>query len=284
MSRPVLFTGYDCTREPREKLVAASLDYDFEQFRCSGDIPETRGIKDLMTAEEIREDQYRMNSCAGFGLIHSAAVGFWLATGIWRAFNPHWTYRLGQARDGIRGDNGATIHNVVESAKSDGLLPQDIENDGRKEYPYPRDQYDFRYPPQAKMLAAERTVGYSVVLRSFRACLNFLQAGQGAIVIGGPWGNWQPGPGGICNQFRSGGGGHARAYVDWITIRGQVYLVEANSHFEQYGDRGFAYHSEQFVDQQCRDRYFVAIGISDIKLGQNDKPKQRRHRRFVKLV
>jgi hypothetical protein len=280
----VRFTGYDPAREPREKLVAAALDYDFEQFRCSGDIPPTRGIKDLMRQNGVREDQWAMNACAGFGMVHGSAVGFYLATGVWRTFNPHWTYRLGQKRDGINGDNGATIHNVVESGKLDGLLPQDVENDGKKEFPFPRDQYNFRYPPIAAGIAKDRKVGYSVVLRSFRAILNFLQAGQGAVIIGGPWGNWRPDANGICRQFRSGGGGHARAYVDWVTINGEVMLDEANSHFLTYGDEGHAYHTESFVDAQCRDPQFVAIGVSDISLGPGDKPKQRRHRRFVKLT
>lgn len=236
-----------------------------------------------MIANKIREDQFRMNSCAGFGTIHAAAVGFWLATGVWRSFNPLWTYRRGQEIDGIRGDNGATIYGVTESAKRNGLLVQDIENDGKKEYPFPRDQYNFAFPGSCVNLAKERTVGYTVELKSFQAMLNFLQAGQGAIVIGGPWGNWSPDRNGFCDRFVSGGGGHARAYVDWATFDRRARLVEANSHFESYGDDGFAYHSEEFVNAQCSDRNFVAIGISDIKLSEGDKPKQRKHR-FVKLV
>ncbi len=283
-SNPIPFTGYDPSIEPREELFAACIDYDFEQFLCSGDIPDTRNIMEMMIDEEIREDQFRMNSCAGFGTVHAAAVAFWLATGTWRTFNPHWTYRNGQRRDGIRGDRGATIHNVVQSGKEDGLLVQDVENDGKKEFPFPRDQYSFEYPPQAGVIAKQRTVGYSVRLKSYQAILNFLQAGQGAVVIGGPWGNWEPDSKGIARKFRSGGGGHARAYTDWKKIGSEFMLVEANSHFKSYGDRGFAYHTPEFVDAQCRDGSFVAIGISDIKLGPGDKPKQRPHRRYVKLV
>lgn len=276
----ISFTGYDPKIEPRDKLRAACIDYDFETFLCSGDIPETRGLKDIMR----RDDQYRMNSCAGFGCTNAGEVGFYLQTGTWRQFNPHWTYRRGQEFSGIRGDNGATIHGVVESAKKNGFLPEDIENDGKAEFPFPRDQYSFQYPASASQLAKERTVGYSVELRSWQACVNFLQGGQGAIVIGGPWGNWRPDARGICRRFAGGGGGHARAYIDWIKIDGELMLVEINSHFKSYGDNGFAYHSQEFVEAQFRDRWFVAIGISDIKLGPGDKPKQRPHRRFVKLT
>jgi hypothetical protein len=284
MSSDIKFTGYDPDIEPLEDLQSAAIDYDFEQFLCSGDMPDTRDIMQLMIDNKIREDQFRMNSCAGFGTVHGGSTTFWLSTGVWRAFNPHWTYRKGQARDRIKGDRGATIHNVVESGKIDGLLVQDVENDGRKEFPFPRDQYDFQYPPQASEIAAKRKIGYSAVLRSYQACLNFLQAGQGAIVIGGPWGNWSPDRNGICRRFAGGGGGHARAYVDWKKIGSDFCLVEANSHFESYGDDGFGYHTPEFVDAQFRDGRFVAIGISDIALGPGDKPKQRPHRRYVKLV
>ena len=284
MADPIPFTGYDPDIEPREELFAACLDYDFEDFMCSGDIPETRNIKDMMIANAIREDQFRMNSCSGFGVVHAASVGFWLQTGSWRSFNPHWTYRNGQRRDRIRGDRGATIHNVVVSAKEDGLLVQDVENDGKKEFPFPRDRYDFEYPPQAGVIAKQRTIGYSVRLRSFEAMLKFLQAGQGAIVVGGPWGNWRPDRNGFATEFVGGGGGHARARVDWMKARGKWWLVDPNSHFKTFGDDGFYYVDEDFVEAECRDPRFVAIGISDIKLGPGDKPKQRPHRRYVKLV
>lgn len=273
------FTGYDPKVEPREALRAQCIDYDFGNFVCSGEIPETRGIKDVMR----RDDQFRMNSCAGFGLTNSAEVSFWLKTGAWRQFNPHWSYRRGQEQSGIRGDTGATIDGVVRGGKQAGLLPEDIQNDGKAEYPFPRDQYDYQYPASCAALAKERTIGYSAELTSWQAAVNFLQGGQGAIVIGGPWGNWRPDSRGICRQFQSGGGGHARAWIDWIQIDGELMLVEANSHFTSYGVNGFAFHTERFVEQQFRDRYFCAIGISDITLSAGDKPKQRPHRRFVKL-
>jgi len=275
----VPFTGYVPENEPRELLAAQCIDYDFSEFTCSGDIPQTRGIKDMMR----RDDQYRMNSCTGFGLTNAGEVTYWLATGKNRQFNALWTYRHGQRFDGIVGDRGATIHGVVASAKTQGLLPEDVEDDGKPDLPYSQD-YNYRFPPKCAEIAAARKIGYSAELKSWRACVNFLQAGQGAIVIGGPWGNWQPDARGICRTFRSGGGGHARAYVDWITISGELMLVEANSHFKQYGDNGFAYHAQTFVDAQFRDRNFVAIGVSDISLGPGDKPTQRRHRRFVKLT
>lgn len=280
MSSDTTFTGYDPSLEPRDMLASSCIDYDFEQFMCSGDIPDTRGLKHVMR----RDDQYQMNSCAGFGCTNAGEVGFFLQTGKWRQFNPHWTYRRGQEISNIRGDRGATIFGVVEGAKRNGFLPEDIENDGKAEFPFPRDNYGFQYPASASQLAKDRTIGYSVEIKSWQAAVNFLQSGQGAIVIGGPWGNWSPDRRGICRRFAGGGGGHARAWIDWETIDGELMLVEINSHFKTYGDNGFAYHAQSFVDAQFADRSFVAIGISDVKLGPGDQPKQRPHRRYVKLV
>lgn len=279
-----IFTGYDPRAEDRDKLFAHCLDYDFSAFCCSGDIPETRGVMDLMT----REDQYRMNSCGGFGMVHAGQTCWWLANGDFREFNPHWSYIKGQQIDGRRTDTGVSIRGVVEGAMRFGLLVQDIENDGKLEFSYPRDNYRFRYPQEADAIAAQRKVGYKAAVPGWKAKLNFLQSGQGAIVNGGSWGNWSPDREGICRKFkrttRMSGAYHARAYVDWITIRGEVFLVEANSHFRSFGKNGYSFHSEEFIEEQDRDPAFVAVGVSDISLGPGDVPKQRRHRRFVKLT
>lgn len=268
-----IFTGYDPSFENREELENSHIDFDFTTFCCAAEVPPTRGIMEKMT----REDQFSMNSCAGFGLVHAAQVAFYLQTGDFREFNPHWSYRAGQRVDRRNTDNGCSIGGVIKGGKTEGLLPQDIENDGTLDFPYPRDQYNFRYPASASEVAAKRKIGYSAAVPGWEGKLNFLQAGQGAIVIGGSWGNWAPDADGICREFRPSPRGpfHARAYVDWITIGGEVYLVEANSHFKQYGKKGYAFHNRRFVEAQDRDTAFVAAGVSDITLGPGDKPKER---------
>ena len=254
-----VFTGYNPELEPREELFASCLDYDVMDLVVQGDLPDTRNIMDKMR----RDDQYNMNSCAGFGMTNAGEVCYYLASGKWRQFNPLWTYRHGQAKSGIRGDNGATITGVVRSSEEEGLLPEDIDNDGKTEYPYVRN-YNFRFPAECAQIASNWKIGYKINLRGFDQILRFLQAGQGAVVTGGSWGNWKPDSRGICRQFRGGGGGHARAYVDWITIDGEVMLVEPNSHFKSFGYNGFSFHTKSFVDQQAQDRWTVTIGVSDL--------------------
>lgn len=254
------FTGYDPRRENRAGLTANAIKFDIMSLNCAGDIPDTRGIKDLMR----RDDQHQMNSCAGFGMTNVLEVCHYNQTRVWRQFNPLWSYRRGQEVDNIRGDNGATIYGVTQAAKTKGGLPEDIDNDGKPEYPY-KVEYNFPFPRDCYDIAANWTIGYTIELRGFDQILRFLQTGQGAVVVGGAWGNWKPNSAGIATRFVSGGGGHARAYVDWTTINGVLHLVEANSHYKTYGDNGFAYHTKQFVDSQAQDKWTVTIGCSDLK-------------------
>ncbi len=65
------------------------------------------------------------------------------------------------------------------------------------------------------------------------------------------------------------------AYVDWITIRNEVFLVEANSHFKTFGRNGYSSTAKNFVEEQEKDPAYVDAGISDITLGPGDKPKER---------
>lgn len=278
------FTGLiEMTGEQKEKLLASCIDFDFGNLVCSDDDIESANIQELMIANKIREDQYNMNSCAGFGMAHAGATAFYFQTGTWREFNPHWSYRRGQEINGIRGDSGATIHGVVTAAMKSGMLVDDIENDGVKEFPYPRDNYNFQYPASAATLAAERKIGYMANLTSWEAMFNFIVARQGAIVIGGPWGGWKPASNGVCTRFASGGGGHARCRNDINKKNGEWTILEVNSHFVNYGDRGFGHMTRQFVESELRDRSFVAIGVSDLTLKPGDKPTPRR-RRFVNFT
>lgn len=253
------FTGYLINEEERTLLARQCIDVPVSELVVQGDLPKTRGIKNLMR----RDDQGRISSCSGFGLTNAAEVSYFLRSKKWRQFNPMWSYRRGQQVSNITGDRGATIHGVVSAAKRIGLLPEDMDGDGKVDVPY-REQYNMPYPAKSEDVARLWRIGYSVELRGFDEILRFLQANQGAVVVGGPWGNWKPGAGGVCRRFAGGGGGHARCYCDWIEIDGETMLVEANSHGRSYGDNGFAYHTKAFVEAQAADRSVVTIGVSDL--------------------
>ncbi len=271
------FTGYLIDEENRLELAANSIDFDFAEIVC-GDFPDTRGIKKLMQ----RTDQYRMNSCGGFGMAHASNVAWFCQTGQWREFNPLFAYREGQKKCGINGDRGVTIGGVTSAGKDVGLLVKDVEGDGTIEFPYFQD-YNHQFPAEVYRIAALRKVGYTAVLRSWDAMMGFLRSNQGGIVVGGPWGNWAPDKNGVYRNYRGGGGGHARALVDWEKRGNEYVLVEANSHFKSFGDNGFGYVPRDFMEDQLSDGRFIAIGVSDIKLPPGDVPKHRPYRRFVKF-
>lgn len=260
---PVDFTGYDPRLEEREALTGQCIQFDVRDLVVQGDLPDTRGIMKLMR----RDDQFNMNSCAGFGATNAGEVGHFLRTKKWRQFAPKFTYKEGQKKSGIRGDRGATIHGVVRSMKEEGLLPEDVDGDGVVEYPYDTN-YNQTFPRSAYDVASKWKVGYSVELNggdAFDLQLRFLQSNQGAIVVGGPWGNWRPDSQGVCRRFSGGGGGHARARIDWIKLpNGETAIVEANSHGSRYGKNGFSFMTREFVNSEARDRWFVAIGVSDL--------------------
>ncbi len=153
-----LFTGYDPSIEDRDALYSGCIDYDFSQFFAVQRCLRHACIMDKM----LRQDQYRMNSCGGLATgVHGGQVTFWLQTGKFRRFNGHWSYRRGQELDGKKTDSGVSIRGVVEAAKRFGLLPEDIDDDGHLEFPYPLDDYHFQYPQSAAVVAAQRKVGYS---------------------------------------------------------------------------------------------------------------------------
>jgi len=253
------WSGYDPRKENREALFAQCIDFDPKDIPVQGELPPTRGIKDLMR----RDDQGRISSCAGFGITGAGEVTYYLQTSAWRQFNPMWSYRRGQEVNNIRGDNGATIDGVVKAAKTVGFLPEDFDNDGKIDCPY-QENYNMSFPSNAEEIAALWLIGYSINLRGFDEIIKFLKGNQGGVIVGGSWGNWRPNGRGIADSYSGGGGGHARSYIDWITIDGVEYLVECNSHYNTYGDNGFAYHSKRFVDAQAADRFTVTIGVSDL--------------------
>jgi hypothetical protein len=255
------FTGYLIDLEPKEISYARNkaLKFNLNTLMLQSDLPDTRNIKDVMR----RDDQGRVGSCTGFGGTHAYEVAYFLMTGKWRQFQPMWTYKKAQPYSGIRGDRGATITGVIKAGLNDGFLPEDFDNDGNPETVY-RPNYNMTFPPNSKEIAKPWTFGYHVEVRTFDDILRFLQANQGGVVTGGPWGRWEPNRDGICDRFSGGGGGHARAYVDWIKIDGQTMLVEANSHGDGWGDNGFSYHTKRFCDTQARNSQFVAFGISNL--------------------
>lgn len=280
------FTGYELGCEDWEALKRECVDIDFAQLVQGDEKPQPRGMVELFKKYNVRRDQGGIGSCAGFGLCHAAASCFYMQAGNFRIFNPMWTYKLGQKIFGTRGaQSGTSIHSVVTSGKRDGLLPEDIERDGKVEFPYSDRAYDKAFPASAAGIAQNWKIGFAVRLTSWDAMVKGITSGILSIVTGGDWGNWAHDKNGVCRKFRRGGGGHARCYNDIKYLpNGELTLCEPNSHYKTWGDDGWTYHTREFVEAQLESPSFVAIGISDLTLGPDlVLPKPRKVPRFVKF-
>ena len=245
-----MLTGYNLRSEERKLLSAQCLEFDVMSLQPASDPPLTRGIKDLMCCGDQSD-----TASTGYGMTTAAAVAFYIQTGVWRQFNPLWTYRHAQMVSDVQGAIGSTVYGSLYSAMCDGLLPEST---------YPVVNYSHQFPQVCYAKAYQWRIGYSLELKGFNAILRFLQTNQGGVVTGGAWGNWAPNSRGICERFISGSNGRCRAYIDWTTIDGKIHLVEASSADQTYGDNGFSYHTQIFVDSQAQDKNTVTIGVSDL--------------------
>lgn len=280
------FTGYELGCEDLEALSRECVDIDLSQIVCGDDQLQSRGMFELFTKHGIRRSQGGIGSCAGAGMCHGAASLFYMQAGSFRVFNPMWTYKLGQKRFGTRGaQSGTSITSVVQSAKEDGLLPEDIERDGKLEFPYSDRDYSKAFPASAAGIAANWKIRMAVRITSWDAMVKGLGLGIISVITGGPFGNWKPDTNGICRKFVRGGGGHARAYVDIKFLpSGEILACEPNSHHEGWGKKGWTFHSREFFEAQLKDPSFIAIGVSDMTLGPDQVlPKPRKVPRFVKF-
>lgn len=265
-----MFTGYIAAREERAALYNQCLRINIKDaVELPEYIPPTRNIKD--TIHQRKYDPSNpvtyIASATGHAMAHAAEVCFFLRTGFWKQFNAVWSYKRGQYISGIRGDNGSTINGVLTGARTNGLLPCDPDEDGIDEYPNP-ESYTHNFSTECYDIASKHKLGYSLFLEDFDSILYFLQSNQGAVIVGGPHENWKCDDNFICHSYVSGGNSHVRCYVDWITMNGVTFLIECDYFYGPYDNRGFKYHSRNFVNSQCRDRYVSCVGISDMPLPQ----------------
>jgi hypothetical protein len=280
------FTGYELGCEDLAALKAECVDIDFAQLVCGDDQLQSRGMFELFTKNKIRRCQGGIGSCAGAATCHAGASVYYMQAGNFRVFNPMWTYKLGQKRFGARGaQSGTSIQSVVKSGKEDGLLPEDIERDGKLEFPYSDRDYNKLFSASAAEVAKNWKFGFAVQIKSWDALVKGIGTGILSVITGGPWGNWKPDAQGICRKFRSGGGGHARCYNDIKFLpSGEILACEPNSHYDTWGVNGWTFHSREFFEAQLQDPSFVAIGVSDMTLGPDKVlPKPRKVPRFVKF-
>lgn len=217
--------------------------------------------------------QGQIGSCAGWGSTTACSGILSIQTGgaDHRRFAPFFTYRMGQKRVGIEGDQGCTISGVVQSLMEDGLALDD-----ECEYP---DHYDPRVITERAIEAAKSRV----IQQHFRCrggyddLWKLISSGVGLPIFGVPWTEELAETDGVIEG--AGGrnyGGHCVAGAGWSKKRdrsGRHYIRWRNSHGPRYGDNGTALVAPSLIDQFCQDGYSEIIVVTDLS-DFEDGPKR----------
>jgi C1A family cysteine protease len=223
-------------------LEASSVEIGLVDSVCtaapevSGDIPDTLNARKWLRVN----DQGRRNSCCGNAVDKALEWSRW--AGLDYGDHPEdlsarWSYlaALEWAQTLYRGDNGVSIEAGVMASRDVGAVLE-------SEFPYWREseRFDTELPSNLMQRAglhrvrsvARATTGEEVIQR--------LGAGIGATVFGMYWSSEMSNyRGGILDRVPGGRnlGGHAVCAVDYEQSRGIIWV--ANSHGEQWGDRGW---------------------------------------------
>jgi hypothetical protein len=211
-------------------------------------------------------NQLRESSCSGHGLTGAARViNYFQTRGGVVDLSPQFSYRVGQMKCGIRGDQGCTITGVVQGAQDYGvLLEEDLPYTGDYALEPSRTNFD---------TARNHLVKTHTALYSYNDVFNFLAAGLGAVVIGIPWqeslANHRQTKEPIDSVDGQSYGGHCvflPGYVEDLDRDGKNYTILGNSHGPEWGDRGFALIASSVIRDWCSNSGCELIGISDLEV------------------
>ncbi len=250
---------------------------DFEYLRSGTRFAISEPVKDAPKAFDPRdwlqtEQQGQLGSCAGHAATTAAEVCEFIETqGDHIQLARGFAYLMGQRQAGITGDRGCTITGVVKSLKKDGICQEET-------FPYEPhyENMQSRDFDEALAEASSHKIVNHTELKSYQDCLNFLQAGQGAIIIGIPWTQGlASNKTGVIKDSNSGGknlGGHAICLCGWVTPDNSdtPWLILANSHGKRWGDNGFAICHPNWINRNTKDRYSEFIGVSDLSHNFNE--------------
>ena len=218
------------------------------------------------------EIQRSQGACQGHSISSCVEMASCIAIGeksleLSRAMGYYETQRL----DGIRGDRGSTISGGVKLATGTGICKEEL-------WSYPS-KYNPKRPSnwQGILESAERFRAFkSVRIRSWDGLVTFLEAGLGSVSIGIRW-NSSVNREHVTSYSGGGGGGHAVTLPQMSKKRpGEVDMM--NSWGDKWGDGGWATWTQKAFEQMLKDRFTVAIGVSDMS---NLEPRKISFTNFV---
>lgn len=258
---------YGLIRKPAEHVFARSLASRAINLPPVNipDLPENQGVEEWLQVE----DQQQQGSCQGHARTSSEEVAHYRQTeGDIVQLNRQFAYITSQMIDGIRGDRGSTIEGGARAAQKYGSCLESLA-------PY-SGRYVTQFSDACWQDALKRQLTDWAALANYDEVMRWLAWGIGGIVIGIGWNGYcEPNGQGNIENYRSGGGGHALALVDWdksmADSGGRPYIKMPNSWGRRWGKNGWARINPRVIDYWCQNE--TVIGYSKLKL-EDVKPKQ----------
>jgi len=265
--------GYRVDLENREEL------YNSAQPRSTvfcGDV-DPKKMGPSMKSQKIlrRENQARMNSCAGNSITTLAEWGLYLQSfgQINEQLSRQFGYVNGQKYAGIGGDNGCTLYGCLQGGQRDGFPRETFA-------PY-TGQYYTRFSQEAYKDAANYKVGAYIPIHDVDDIYEWLAKRMGGAYFGMAWAGQfrNPLPGGLVDEFWDGDsqGNHAVCVPDWCDAEDTPHYLDSegyprlklhNSHGTQYGDDGMSYWSRRAMQQALKARDTVAYFITTMEFAK----------------
>lgn len=211
------------------------------------------------------KDQDGVGACTGFGggsgvevCLYNDSLGKMI-----QRFSENYIYRNAQLKSGISGDNGATISGVVQALTDSniGACYYDF-------FPF-RNQYEQRIPEEAQQEGKKTPILSWHRPESYDECFQWIASRAGVVIIGVPWTESLVRCNGVIEEISGRTyGGHCNVlhgYTERKDRQGRNYLIDENSHTEQWGNRGFAETAPSVIEHWIEDRQSEVLVFTDIK-------------------
>ena len=199
-----------------------------------------------------RQEVQKRSDCQGFSSSSVGEAAYTNATGQVTQFSPHFSYRVSQEIDGIKGDKGSTISGGYEAANRFGLCPL-------VDCPYPT-SYSSAITPAMKAKALSYRIGSFAVCKTYTEVMACLIGGMG-VNVGLGWSFSGPSQF-VLTSLSGNGPGHATGWLghsERLDKLGRPYIWCANSGFPI---PGWYEISPDAVSKALDHKYTVALAMS----------------------
>lgn len=262
---------YGLIRPASEKTFAAANPYSLDLPTVDiADLPDSQLVAEWMQIE----DQKQQGACQGHAKTSAEETALYRQTGgAITQLSRQFSYITSQLIDGIRGDRGSTMEGGARASQKYGSCLEELA-------PY-SGQYYTQFSQGAYADAKKRTLTTFMKLENYDQVLRWLAHGIGGITIGIGWNSsCEPDGQGRLTKYRSGGGGHALAWLDWtkmhVDSQGRPFIEMFNSWGKRWGFNGRAFLSPAVVDYICKNETVLGYSkmVGDIKPQSYDWIKQ----------